>query len=238
MPAFAAAADGLFADRGLQVSFVEQGGRPARVAAGDADFGLTAVVYLLQAQAEAEGQLPVRFVGVLHQRNPISGMVAEQSGLREPHDLAGRRTAEWALRWMRDEYTAALARLDLRAGPFVEVADGHDPSALLARGDIDVIPTWADTVPVRSKAGVRVLPVSLDLPVYASGVVAADHVTDEVAARMRDALGAGLELQRRHPELGIAEFSRRYPSIPRTDVEVNWSLFDRFGLRTRQRQVP
>lgn len=83
---------------------------------------------------------------------------------------------------------------------------------------------------MRSKAVVRVLPVCLDLPVYASGVVAADHVPDEVAERMRDALGAGLELQRRDPGVGVSEFLRRYPSIPRTDAEVNWSLFDRFAF--------
>lgn len=62
------------------------------MAAGHADFALTSVVYLLAAQTEAAGSLPVRFVATAHQRSPIAGVVREDCGMRTPEDLAGART--------------------------------------------------------------------------------------------------------------------------------------------------
>ena len=104
LPAFAAAEGGLFDDRELDVEFVPAARPPdyslsgftARVkavASGHADFALTSVVYLLAAQTEAAGSLPVRFVATAHQRNPIAGVVREDCGMRTPEDLAGARTA-------------------------------------------------------------------------------------------------------------------------------------------------
>lgn len=89
---FAAAEGGLFAEQGLEVEFVPAARAPdlslsgftARVkavAAGDADFALTAAVYLLAAQTQTAGRLPVRFIAAAHQRNPIVGVVREDSSL-------------------------------------------------------------------------------------------------------------------------------------------------------------
>jgi hypothetical protein len=43
---------------------------------GFGNFALTAVAYLLAAQTEARGRLPVRFIATVHQRNPIAGVTS------------------------------------------------------------------------------------------------------------------------------------------------------------------
>ena len=82
LPAFAAAEAGLFAERGIEVEFVRASSAPEAVAAGEADFGLTAAVHVLTAQSRARDRLPVRFVAAFHQRNPIAAVVRDDSGRR------------------------------------------------------------------------------------------------------------------------------------------------------------
>jgi len=102
LPAFAAAEGGLFAEQGLEVEFVPAAATPdwtlrgftsrvKAVAAGDAEFALTSVAYLLAAQGDAGGRLLARFVAVSHQRNPIVAVVRDDSDLEVPADLAGVR---------------------------------------------------------------------------------------------------------------------------------------------------
>lgn len=224
LPAFAAAADGLFADHDLDVTFVDGQGRPARVAAGGADLGLTATVYLLQDLA-ADPDLGVRLLGSMHRRHPIAALVAEDSGIAAPGDLPGRRTADWSLRFMTPEYSAALDGLGLGAPAFVRLDDGADPSEAVRAGEVEAIPTWADTLPVRTRNGVALRPVPVGGEVCASGLVASERVPDEVAARTRDALAAGLAAQRADPQLGIAPFARRH-DLSHDYVARGWALFE------------
>lgn len=228
LPAFAAAAGGLFADHDLDVTFANGESRPARVAAGGADFGLTAVVYLLQDLAAAGGHLGVRFVGALHRRHPIAALVAEGSGLQGPPDLAGRPAADWSLRFMTAEYAAALERAGAGPATFVHLEDGADPSEAVRAGAVEIIPTWADTLPVRTRGGVALRAIPIGTDVCASGLVAADAVPDDVAARMRDAVAAGLALQREDPDVGIAAFAERQ-DLPYDYVARGWALFEPYA---------
>ena len=66
LPAFAASAAGLFAELELEVEFVPASSACEAIAAGDADFGLTAAVHALNAHFRADDRLPVRFQLQLH----------------------------------------------------------------------------------------------------------------------------------------------------------------------------
>jgi len=244
LAAFAADEGGLFADRGLEVEFVAATRPPdysvtgftARVkavAAGHADFALTSVVYLLAAQTEAAGSLGVRFVAAAHQRNPIAGVVREDSGLRTPEDLAGLRTARWSMPWFAQEYAGALDFMGV--GEPVMIDTPGDLDAALGSGDVDVLPVWMDDttqpglrgmkIQYRGAAvGLRV--IALDIPVYTTGLVAADRLPLDVIRSMRDAYVAGFQLQLEHPELGLAAFRRCFPSVSEEYARANWGTFE------------
>jgi ABC-type nitrate/sulfonate/bicarbonate transport system substrate-binding protein len=239
LPAFAAAEAGLFAEQGLEVEFVDCARAPDStlrglstrvdaVAAGEADFALTSVAYLLAAKSEAGGGLPVRFAAVSHQRNPIAGVVRGDSRLVEPEDLAGARAARWSMPWYTDEYAGALAHMGVGAPA---VVDTECPGTALGSGEVDVIPTWMDmTIAHRRDADFSIRTIPLDIEVYATGLVAADRLPPELVTRVRDAFVAGYELHRDEPELGIAAFRRRFPDISEEHIRANWELFKPYAF--------
>ncbi len=239
LPAFAAAEGGLFAERGLDVEFVPAAKfrdfslsgfttRIKAVAKGDADFALTAAVYLVAAQTESASRLPVRFVAAAHQRNPIVGVVREDSDLRTPQDLAGARAARWSIPWFTQEYAGALDYMGLQAPQIVDVTGDLDQA--LGSGEIDVIPTWMDMTLYHLDAGFGVRAIPLDIPVYATGLVAADRVPSDVVDRMREAYAAGHELQRRQPDLGLAAFRRCFGDVSEEHARANWALYEPYAF--------
>lgn len=234
LPAFAAAEGGLFAEQGLEVEFVGcapapdytlQGftTRPKAVAAGDADFALSGVAYLLAAQTEAGGRLPVRFAAISHQRNPISAVVRAYSELAAPRDLQGAIAARWSIPWFTHEYAGAMAHMGLEPPVIVDKSRGLDQA--LGRGEVDVIPTWMDMTLHHRNDDFPVRAIPLDIEVYTTGLIAADRLPLELVTRMRDAFVAGYQLQLEQPELGIAAFRRRYPDVSEEHIRANWALF-------------
>ncbi len=237
LPAFAAAQGGLFAERGLEVEFVACAPGLTAVAAGDADFAFTSVAYLLAAQTEAAGRLPVRFIATAHQRNPIVGVVRDDSGLRTPADLPGVRTARWSMSAYAQEYAGALDYLGVGAPVMIDTPGDLDPA--MGSGDVDVLPVWMDDTTralLRGMTlhhggadfGIRV--IALDIPVYSTGLVASDRLPSELIARMRDAFVAGYELQRRQPEVGLAGFTRHFPDVSEEHARANWGLFEPYAF--------
>lgn len=238
LPIFAAAAGGLFAEYELDVELVDvlstQGRyglsdfaeRIRSVARGDVDFGVSAVAYMITAQTEEHGSLGARFAAVLHQTSSVGGLVRSDSDLRRRQDLPGRRVARGPMPWFLAEYEAGLAELGLGAPEVVDLPEGLSSPVALAQGDVDVLPGYAEMAPVNSKAGVAVRAVPLDIEVYASGLVAGDHLPLDVVSRMKQALVAGFELQREQPEVGIAAYRRRFPNIPIENIRASWSLFE------------
>jgi ABC-type nitrate/sulfonate/bicarbonate transport system substrate-binding protein len=238
LPAFAAAEGGLFAEQGLEVEFVDCARapdwtlrgftvRPKAVAAGEADFALTSVAYVLAAQDDLGGRLGARFAAVSHQRNPIAAIVRDDSGLESVADLEGSRAARWSMPWFTKEYVGALSYLGLDRSVIV---DTRDPDALLERREIDVIPTWVDMTLNHVDKGYAVRPIALDIETYATGLLAADRLPLELVTRMRDAFVAGYQLQRERPELGIAAFRRRFPEISEQHIRDNWALFEPYAF--------
>ncbi|MDQ6805880.1 MAG: ABC transporter substrate-binding protein [Actinomycetota bacterium] len=244
LPAFAAAEGGLFAERGLEVEFVEcldaaDSGllgfttRPQAVAAGRADFALTSVAYVLAAQTAVGGRLPVRFAAISHQRNPICGVVRDDCDLRDPGDLAGRRVARWRTPWVADDYAGTLKHMGIGAPVVVNMTEidiSEELDRALGCGEIDVIPTWIDMVFHHYTAGFRVRPIPLDLDVYTTGLVAADRLAPQLVSAVRDAFLAGYDLQLEEPEVGITGFRRHYPEVSEEHIRASWSRFEPYAF--------
>ncbi len=238
LPAFAAAEAGLFAEQGIELEFVgceraadySLGGfttRPKAVAAGYADFALSGVAYLLAAQTQLAGRLPVRFVAVAHQRNPIAAVVRADSELQTPEDLPGRRAVRWSIPWFTDEYAGALAYMGLGRPQIVDLRENIDEA--LASGEIDVMPTWMEMTLYHRRPQLQIRTIPLDIDVYTTGLIAADRVPLEVVTRVRAAFVAGYELYRERPELGIAGFMRQYPDVSEAHIHRNWALFEPYA---------
>ncbi len=234
---FAASEGGLFAERGLHVEYLASSAAPEAVGAGRADVALTSAFHVMAAQTKAGGALPVRFLATFHQRNPIVGVVREDSGRRTPADLAGARAARWSSPWFAREYAGALDYLGLAAPVLVDTPGGLD--AALGSRDVDVLPMWMDdTTPARAQEmtlhhageGFRVRAIPLDIPVYSTGLVAADRLSPEVVRGMRDAIAAGHELQRAQPEVGLTGFRRRFPDVSKEHAVGNWALYEPYAF--------
>jgi ABC-type nitrate/sulfonate/bicarbonate transport system substrate-binding protein len=238
LPAYAAADHGVFAEHGIEVEFVNCVKSPGgsleawsamatAVAEGEADFALTSVAYLLAGQTAAGGQLAARFAAVFHQRNPIAALVAGDSRLRSPEHVLGPRVAATGS-WFIQELEGVLAHMGLPAATVVEAP--RDVVAALDDGRLDVIPGWVDMSPSYSREGLEIRAIPLEAEAYATGLVAADRLTLELVARMRDALAAGYELQREHPELGIEALRRRVPAISEAHLSTAWSVFEPYAF--------
>jgi len=237
LPVFAASEGGLFAEQGLEVQLVAAARAPEAVAAGDADFALTSAVHVLDAQTRAAGRLPVRFVATFHQRNPIAAVVREDSGRRTPRDLAGARAARWGSPWFAQEFAGSMAHLGHEAPLLVDTPGSLDEA--LGSGAVDVLPMWMDdTTPALALGmtlyhggeGFGVRAIALDIPVYSTGLIAADRVPLEVVSRMVQALAAGHALQRERPDEGLAGFCRHFPEVSAEHARINWGLYETYAF--------
>lgn len=237
LPLFAAQAGGAFEKYGLEVEFVDPvpprdmtleglSVRINAVEAGAADFAVTGIAYLLAAQAAANAGLGVRFITTFHQRSPIAGIVPVSSDVHEPADLQGKLTAAHGLTWMVHEYEAALARAGIEPGAMVDADDGPYAARSLERGEAEASPAWVDTIPsIQRGAATAFRAVPLQVQVYATGLLASDEVSDELAARMTDAVTEGAALQRAQPQAGIDIYHRHYPKASKGDLRLAWSMY-------------
>jgi hypothetical protein len=237
LPVFAASEAGLFAEQGLEVEYVASSQAPEAVAAGDADFALTSAVHVLSAQTRAAGRLPVRFVATFHQRNPIAAVVREDSGRRTPQDLVGARAARWGIPWFAREYAGAMRHMSLGAPVLIDTPGSLDEA--LGSGAVDVLPMWMDdTAPARALGmtlyhrgeGFGVRAIALDIPVYSTGLIAADRVPLDVVHRVRHALAGGHRLQQEQPEPGLAGFCRRFPEVSAEHARISWALYEPYAF--------
>lgn len=226
LPFFAAAANGLFARHGLDVDILDPPPGPDmeisyRVAAGGADFSLTGVTYHLFAHRDADRRLAARFVSVLQPRAGLAAVVPAASDLWMPSDLGGRRLARSAAAWLAAECVAALLARGVDA-PVVVPAPAGAASAL-RDGSVDLIATFVDTVGIGDRAGfpVRQIPVGLD--VYGSGLIAGDHVPDDLAVRVAAAVAEAFDLQRREPSAGLRSFCERFPGVDPGRAARSWT---------------
>lgn len=208
------------------MEILEPAGGPAnieRVASGGADFCLTSVTHYLRARARS-GDLAARFVSVVVRRSPMSAMVAADSALTTPLDLAGLRLGGPADSGLVAEFLAGMADLGMVAPVLVPLDYALAPAAM-GRGEVDMVCDFVDLLPrVRLQSGVAVRAVPLGLDVYSSGLVAADRLSDGTVSRMQNAMAAALESQRADPRAGLPELARRYPEADPVDALEGWFL--------------
>jgi NitT/TauT family transport system substrate-binding protein len=235
LPFFAAVADGLFAEHGLDVELVESAPGAERVkllADGKGDFLLTATLYHLQALAEA-GSLPVHAVGTLHRRSPVAAVVRADSDVAAAADVTGRRLGAPAgtqMGWLAVELQADLRRTGV--GP-PEVVDMSYPEAYaaIARGEIDLMANFADLLPIderRAQTPLRAVAVGGD--VHTSAVLAHDSVPDDLVERFVAAAAASFEHQRHDPGRGVDALRARYPEVDPEVAVDTWHRLDPYAF--------
>lgn len=196
------------------------------VAEGASDFCLTSVHHYLTARQTVGGDLAARFVAVVVRRSPIAAIVRADSPVSAPADLAGRRIGGLPNKPHTAEFLATLRHLGHPLPEHVPLA-GQDPAAALAAGDIDALVEFVDALPrLRRLVGADLRAVPVGLPVYASGLVAADRLPDELVGRMRVALVSALHAQREHPSRGLDDLVRRFPEIRPAEALEGWRLIE------------
>lgn len=227
MPQFAAAADDLFGDYGLDVEIIDSAPRAAnirRVAAGGADFCITSVQHYLTARSEG-GDLAARFVAIFGQQNTLGALVPSESPIIERADLPGHRLGGQPGNSLVRGFQAALAHLGLGSVSLTPTAD--PPAASLSSGAIDFVAATVDTIGRNSRqAGMTLRPVPLNLDAYMSGLVAGDHVPARTAWRMRECLVEAFQRQRKVPEAGVEEMIRRHPDANADDAREGWAAVE------------
>ena len=235
LPFFAAVADGLFAEHGLDVELVQSAPGAERVkllAGGAGDFLLTATLYHHQALAEA-GSLPVRAVGVLHHRSPVAALVAADSDIVTAADVAGRRLGApvgTQMGWLAVELQASLRAAGLDEADVVDMTYPQAYAAL-ARGEIDLIANFADLLPIdQRRAGIPLRAVPAGGDVYTSAVLAADPVPGELVERVVTAAAASFQRQRDEPDRGVAALRARYPEVDPEVAVDTWRRLEPYAF--------
>lgn len=218
-------ADGLFAQHGLDVAIDDPPGGPENilyVADGRRDACLTSVHHLLTATQTNGGPLAARFVAIIVRSSPISALVPVESPLQAPDDLAGRRLGGSPDKAHAKEFLATLQRRGI-GPPVLDVRD--DAWDALARGDVDFIVDFVDTVPRLSRLvgrRLRAIPVGLDI--YSSGLLVGDDMTEATVTALVDTLVVSLEQQRSDGERGLQELMARYPDTVAGEALEGWQL--------------
>lgn len=221
----AGVAKGLFARQDLSVSLLEPEGGPdniRRVAEGGADACITSVNHYINAYNTAD-DLPARFVAVVSKRHPIAALVRSDSPANVPADLSGLRLAGSRKDTLTRELLAGLSDLGVPAPTLVDVPYAEAPAAL-GKGTVDIVADYADLVPrVRRQSGVEVRAIRAGARVYATGLVAADRLDDEVVRALRAGLVEALEQQRADPSLALDELVSRYPEVLPAEALEGWA---------------
>jgi len=228
--------NGLFAEHGVDVEILDPSGGPdnvARVGAGDSDFALTSVQHYLSARAE-HSDIAARFVAMVVQRSPIGALVAASSPWRYPADLANRRVGGDPTNPQVVEFLATLEHLGIAPPELIEL-DADTARAQLAGGDVDAIVALVDALPRRRRqAGVDLRPIHIGRDdVYGSGVLAGDHVPDDVVTQVRAGVVAALEAQRRAPDAGLDQMADRYGDDRTDDAPEGWRMLEQFVFTDR-----
>ncbi|HET7489803.1 MAG TPA: ABC transporter substrate-binding protein [Acidimicrobiales bacterium] len=224
LPFFAA---DVFARHGLDLEILDPLPPPwtansVRVATGEADFAVTSVTCFLLARSAARREFPARFVAVLHQRSPLGAVVAEDSGVAEPADLAGQRLGRThSAGWMADEARHVVADHGMGPPVVVPVDPGQGPAAL-DRGDIDMMPAYLDALRGAASPGDGVRTVPLGGDTYASGLIANDRIPGDVVVRMRHALTDAFEAQRDDPDARVDDLCERFPGVHPHRARAVW----------------
>lgn len=130
--------------------------------------------------------------------------------------------------WLADELAAALAdrRLGVPDPVAVGVLEGPDA---FGRRHVDMVATFVDAGGrVEVKAGFPTRAIHVGPDIYASGLVAADSVSNDVVRRMNSAVTAAFDKQREDPEGGVVQFCERFPETSPETALASWARLEPF----------
>jgi NitT/TauT family transport system substrate-binding protein len=194
LPLFAAAVDGIWQRRGLDVDLVDPYPGPANARAAAMaryDACLTSVAHFLRAKTE-DPELDARFVTMVAQDTHMTVFARRESGIRDFSGLAGATALGSPDKAFVREYEALLRHLQLERGPLVEVPY-EETTAALAEGKADVAADFLDLLPRFEAAGADVVALPFrdaGIDIYGSGLVAGTRFIDERPEALRRLVGA------------------------------------------------
>ena len=178
---FVAQEKGCYQDRGLEVEFVRgQGSADAikQVGAGGADLGFADAGTLVLARGNDE--IPVKLVAIVYAKPPHAIYALEESGIREPADLEGKRVADTAFSAVPALFEAYAQAAGIDADQVTwTVADSAALPSLLATGRVEAVGQYVVGEPlleknVAPKSLVRLGYADVGLSYYGNGVIATE----------------------------------------------------------------
>ncbi|HEU4947466.1 MAG TPA: ABC transporter substrate-binding protein [Kribbella sp.] len=225
--AYVALDKGYFKDAGFDVTIRPGSGTVdvlKLVAGGQADYGIgdfTATVITLANQ-----KLPVITVGMIHQRSLAAIVALEESGIKTPADLVGKRIGDQpgSTNTVMFPVYAKAAGIPADKTQFVPSAPPALPQ-LLVSGKVDGIGQFVVGQPLIERAAkgkkVVVLPYGEKVPdLYGNAIVTRDDVAKDHPDQVRkfsEALFKGLQDAVSNPE-EAAQILRKY--VPTQDAGV------------------
>lgn len=154
-PFYVAEANGLFAQEGLDVEFINGGfdenfapiDQVARVVNGDADFGMATADRLLAARADGA---PIVAIGALYQRTPIAFISLAEHGITKPQDFVGQDVFVDDVAGSSGlSYVAMMTNLGIDRSQINEIPrDDYSNEALLS-GRVTVMSAFVNNQPVQ-----------------------------------------------------------------------------------------
>ena len=142
---YVAAAEGFFADEGLEVDIQHSSGQDEHLKLlldGRVEFTTGTAAQVIRRRAD---ELPVRAVALFGQRGDQGYIVASDSGIEGPEDFAGRSVG-FKAGVVPAELEALLASVGLTVDDVQLQAVGFDPR-IFTEGQVDVFPVFLNNEP-------------------------------------------------------------------------------------------
>lgn len=219
---------GLYRDAGIDLT-IEQGRGSSStvqlVASGQTDVGLAEAGVTINLAARGA---PVKIVGVVEQRSSWAIIVRDDSPIKQPKDLEGRKvglspgTAQKAL------LTALAGARGVDAGKIETVNfDGAATLSMLGEGRVDAIIDVPDIMLPRLKErGITARALYLrdnNVPLFSMSLVATDKTLAEKGDLMRrflDATLKGIKATMADPQAAVAALLEAYPDAGKRDAAL------------------
>lgn len=128
------------------------------------------------------------------------------------------------------ELQYSLEQRNLRR-PRLVAMDRSATRGALRDGRVDLVVGFVDALPRNQRlTGMPLRAIHVGLDIYASGLVAGDHVADDVVAAMRAALAAAVARQAHDHKRGLDLLCERYAETRPDEAVDGWALVEPFVL--------
>jgi|TARA_R110001583_G_C5663239_1_gene409860 NitT/TauT family transport system substrate-binding protein len=224
-PVYVGIEQGFFAAEGLDVKvFSGRGSNDAigKIASGNADIGLSDIVALLLARAQAD--VPVTAIYSVFSQAPHAFFVLEDSPVTSVNDLAGKRVSTSAFTSSNIFFPLLLKKNHV--DPTSVALIKTDPGALnpmLLTGNTDVVISWITDFENYSRqandAGkrLRIMPwYDAGLEFYSTSVIASDRWLQDnpdLARRFLRAFAKSIQFTWQHPDEAAEAVHKAVPEV-------------------------